>query len=77
MSPDPVDEAIDPIKQDPERADRAQPTGCAPCEQEDRGQLLAVGCLLTRTSERPQCDREPDAFEAEHEAVGGRPVRQE
>ncbi|HEX2476070.1 MAG TPA: hypothetical protein VHK01_15070 [Lacipirellulaceae bacterium] len=36
-----------------------------------------MGCLLKRTRERPQCDRKPDAFEAEHEALGGRPVRQD
>jgi hypothetical protein len=36
-----------------------------------------MGCLLKWARERPQCDRKPDAFEAEHEALGGRPVRQE
>ncbi len=36
-----------------------------------------MGRLLKRTRERPQCDRKPDAFEAEREALGGWPVRQE
>ena len=43
----------------------------------ERFSAMAMGCLLKRTRERPQCDRKPDAFEAEHEALGGRPVRQE
>ena len=46
-------------------------------ESRTQSQLLALGCLLKRTRERPQCDRKPDAFAAEHEALGGRPVRQE